>query len=225
MKYISITALIVTAFTQIACKNMMGDSSPDGVVSKTTLSPAARKKLPPAPLTGPEADSTVTHSEFAKRTTYKSGNEVWENTALASKPTPAKRLEIDTNTQRGILYVENQVAMDFPLTTGRAGKRTPKGSFSITQKQAAKRSTLYGSFVDRKNRIVRGGVRVTDRRPSGTRFRGAKLPYWMRFNGSVGLHQGGVHRVPASNGCVRVPPEVAPLLFNRLSKGADVIVR
>ncbi len=217
--------LLTVAVVQTACKSFMTDPADEGVVTKTTLAASARKKLPASPTEGSEADPTVTHQEFVQRSTYQAGNELWQNATLASKPTSAKRLEIDTKTQRGILFVEEKVAMDFPLTTGRAGKRTPKGVFTITQKQADKRSTLYGSFVDRRNRIVKGGVRVTDRRPRNTRFRGAKLPYWMRFNGSVGLHQGGVHRVPASNGCVRVPPEVAPVLFQRLSKGADVVVR
>ncbi len=229
MKKISLSLLLIASLGMVSCETFTAKNDVPqherGTVSATTLSKTAMARLPKELSDKSRKKKQPSHEQFVKDPTYIAGNELWQNPSRLSVKSP-KRLEIHTRTQRGMLYVGDQVAMDFPLTTGRAraDKRTPKGTFSVTEKVVNKRSTLYGSFVNSKNQIVRGGVRVTDRRPSGSRFRGAPLPYWMRFNGAVGLHQGNVHRYPASNGCVRVPKEVAPLLYQHMAKGARVTV-
>ncbi len=155
---------------------------------------------------------------------YRRNSQLWNKSTKTLKTDAPRRLVINTKTQRGRLYAGDQVVMDFPVTTGKAGKRTPKGTFSISEKIANKRSNLYGSFV-KKDRVVRSGVHVGDKRPKGSSFKGAKMPYWMRFNGSVGIHAGPLRNSPSSNGCVRVPSSVAPVIYKNMAKGGKIVVQ
>jgi hypothetical protein len=66
-----------------------------------------------------------------------------------------------------------------------------------------------------------------DRIPPGGRFVGAKMPYFMRLTyDGVGLHAGPipVPGSPASHGCIRMPHEVAPLLYRHVALGTPVTV-
>ncbi len=224
LRPLTLCASLTLASCQLIPKKSDVPEHEQGTVTRTTLSSSAMKHLPKELITEAPSKEKPSHKQFITKPTYIAGNELWENHTLTVRKDVPKRLEIHTRTQRGLLFVGDAVAMDFPLTTGKAGKRTPKGTFKVSEKKVDKSSTLYGSFVNSKNSIVRGGVRVTDRRPKGTRFRGAKMPYWMRINGPVGIHQGSVHRFPASNGCIRLPREVAPLLFKQLKSGSKVTV-
>ena len=60
---------------------------------------------------------------------------------------------------------------------------------------------------------------------AGATFRGTLMPYWMRFNGAIGMHTGVVQRDGASHGCVRVPEEACSVLFEKLAVGSKVIVK
>ncbi len=156
---------------------------------------------------------------------YRKNSELWNHSTKTLKTDAPRRLVINTKTQRGKLYAGDKVVMDFPVTTGKAGKRTPKGTFTISEKIADKRSNLYGSFVNSKNRVVKSGVHVADKKPKGSSFKGAKMPYWMRFNDSVGIHAGPLRNSPSSNGCVRVPSSVAPVIYKNMAKGGKIVVQ
>ncbi len=138
---------------------------------------------------------------------YRVNLKLWNSKTKKIKVKGARTLVIDTKTQRARLYAGKHLVMIFPVTTGKRGKSTPKGSFSITEKIVDKRSNRYG-YRDKKGRFI-----------------GARMPYWMRFNGAIGIHQGKLHSYPASNGCVRVSPVVASLLYNNMGKGSRVSVR
>ena len=164
--------------------------------------------------------------EFIASPNYRHSRDFWRGAAIEQHAPAQTRLLVLREEQRGRLYIKGQVAMDFPLCTGKPGKHeTPPGKFRISQKVREHRSTLYGAFVDSQSRIVKGGVRVTDSRPAGSHFKGAKMEYWMRFNGAIGLHEGNVYRERASHGCVRVPPEVAPILYEKMAVGSGIEVR
>ena len=138
-----------------------------------------------------------------------------------------KTVEIALREQRGLLLVDDAIAMDFPVATGRSSHPTPKGSYKILEKKKDPASNLYGRMVSGDGATV---VSDADTRahavPSGGRFVGAPMPYWMRMSTSgVGMHVGHVpgHR-PASHGCIRLKRETATELFALLDVGTPVKV-
>ena len=157
---------------------------------------------------------------------YRDSRDMWRGKALEQHNPKNSRVEILLSEQRGRLYINNQIAMDFPICSGRVGGyETPKGSFRITQKEREHRSSLYGSFVGAGDVVVRDDAKSSDKAPSGAHFKGALMPYWMRFNGAVGMHVGSVYRSGASHGCVRVPVEACRILYDKLAVGSVVIVK
>lgn len=168
----------------------------------------------------------ATFEEFVASGDYRSSRDMWRGAALDDYAPKDSYVEFLLDEQRGRLYIRNAIAMDFPICSGRfGGSETPKGTYTISQKVKDYRSNLYGAYVDSRNRIVKGGADSRQKGPEGTSFRGASMPYWMRFNGAIGMHVGNVYRDGQSHGCVRVPEEACSILFSKLSVGSKVIVR
>lgn len=167
-----------------------------------------------------------TFEEFIASPTYRTTRDFWRGGALAQYAPSRSRVEILLNEQRGRLYINNVIAMDFPVCSGReGGYETPRGRFRISEKKREHRSSLYGSFVNSSGDTVRRNVHSGSAAPSGSTFRGTLMPYWMRFNGAIGMHTGVVQRDGASHGCVRVPEEACSILFEKLAVGSEVIVK
>ena len=159
---------------------------------------------------------------------YRGSRDIWRGPAINQYAPSNTYVEVLLEQQRGRLYINNRVAMDFPLCSGRVGgMETPRGTFRISQKVRSEyRSNLYGSFVDaRTGSVVRSGASSSDAAPLGSVFKGAEMPYWMRFNGAIGMHVGAVHREGASHGCVRIPIEACSIIFDKVAVGTKVIVR
>lgn len=166
-----------------------------------------------------------TFEDFIASPEYRGSRDIWRGAALEQYDPQHSVVEVLLKEQRGRLYINGQIAMDFPVCSGRVGGReTPRGSFRITEKKRAYRSNRYGSFM-KDGRVVKGNVSVGDKAPAGAYFEGADMPYWMRFNGAIGMHVGNVHRQGASHGCVRVPQEACSILFAKLAPGSRVIVK
>lgn len=128
--------------------------------------------------------------------------------------------------QRAYLMVGEQVYIDTPISSGKRAGMTPTGTFKVTEKDIDHRSSKYGNFVDKKGRVVRAGIsREVDSAPSGTRYVGAPMKYFCRFNGAIGMHVGILPGYPASHGCVRLPEEIAPLIYEKVKLGTIVVVR
>lgn len=167
-----------------------------------------------------------TFEQFIASPNYRFSRDVWRGAAVEWYAPSQTRVEILLDQQRGRLYIKNQIAMDFPACTGKSGTHdTPKGQFRISEKKLEHRSTLYGSYVDAAGDVVKGGVHSSDKAPDGTTFRGTKMPYWMRFNGAIGMHTGTVLRDGDSHGCVRIPPEACSIIFEKTTVGTPVIVK
>ncbi len=171
--------------------------------------------------------SANSHESFKKRSDYRSGSEVYQNDKVYATANPSNtKIRVDLSDQRAQLLVgpEETVAIDTPVCTGRAGKRTPTGRYPITEKIVDKRSTIFGTTYY-KGRRVHGGDRRKYRGPRD-RYVGASLPYWMRMTGDgIGMHgSGSVHRSPSSSGCVRTPHEVIPKIYAKVKKGTPIIV-
>jgi lipoprotein-anchoring transpeptidase ErfK/SrfK len=148
------------------------------------------------------------------------------NKSLAETITPDNsRVLISIAKQRAYLIVGEEVYIDTPVSTGKRAGMTPTGSFKVTEKDPNHRSSLYGDFVDRKGRVVRGGISLkVDSAPSGTRYVGAPMKWFCRFAGPVGMHVGKLPGYPASHGCVRLPDDIAPLIYQKVKIGTPVDV-
>ncbi len=142
------------------------------------------------------------------------GRATMENTSLT----------VSLGRQRACLLVDGVVAIDTPVSTGKRRGLTPAGDYTIAEKLNEHRSNLYGDFVDREGRPVRSGVSTRiDAAPSGTVFRIVPVQYFMRLapNGVV-LHAGRLPGYAAADGAVRLPPDIAPLIHERVKPGTPV---
>ena len=167
-----------------------------------------------------------TFEDFIASPGYRMTRDYWRGKAIEQYNPAASRVEILLEEQRGRLFINDTIAMDFPVCSGRiGGHETPRGHFRITEKKREHNSSLYGSFVDARGNTVQSQVRSTDKAPSGSSFEGTLMPYWMRFNGAIGMHTGNIHRESDSHGCVRVPEEACSILFEKLAVGSEVIVK
>jgi lipoprotein-anchoring transpeptidase ErfK/SrfK len=145
----------------------------------------------------------------------------WRGEELSGSP----RIKINLSEQKAYFYKGDKLAGVSPVSTGRNGFRTPTGTYKIQQKNPSHRSNLYGAYVDAGGNVVRRDVDVRkDPRPSGTRFKGAPMPYFMRIHGGVGMHAGYVPNYPASHGCIRLPKHMAQAFFAHAPVGTTVQV-
>jgi hypothetical protein len=147
--------------------------------------------------------------------------------AIAGKPARGpKKIVVELDEQRAYFYRGNRVVQDSTISTGRKGYETPVGRYRVIQKDADHLSTLYGDYVDGRGRIVKANVDVRkDSRPRGTHFRGAAMPYFLRFTGAYGMHAGYVPRHRASHGCIRMPTRHARRFFDAAAIGTPVVVK
>jgi len=136
------------------------------------------------------------------------------------------RVLVSITKQRAYLFNGDDIAIDSPISSGKRAGMTPSGRFNVMEKDKDHRSSIYGDFKDRAGRTVRGGVSVRiDSAPSGTRFVGAPMLWFMRLTGDgVGMHVGILPGYPASHGCIRMPPQAAEMFFNKVKIGTPVEV-
>lgn len=128
--------------------------------------------------------------------------------------------------QRAYLMIGDKIVADAPVSSGKRGHSTPSGHFSVLEKDPNHHSSLYGDFVDSRGRVVRAGVSARiDSAPSGTRFAGAPMKWFLRLTGDgVGMHIGFLPGYPASHGCVRESAEGAKLFYDHAKVGTPVDV-
>ena len=133
---------------------------------------------------------------------------------------------VSLSKQRLYVSMGQEVAIDSPISSGKAARRTPSGSFTVLQKDPNHHSSVYGNYVDSQGRIVRGGVSaLIDAAPSGTHFEGAPMRWFMRLTWEgVGMHVGILPGYPASHGCIRLPSDVAEALYAKVTVGTPVRV-
>lgn len=169
-----------------------------------------------------------TYEHFKANPSYPKTSNVYRDASLLEKTHPANsKIIIDLSKQRGLLLNNGQVAMDYPVSSGKTEYETPPGNFKITEKIVDKRSNLYGKILNADGKVVKS---VADSRedevPEGGKFLGAPMTHWMRLtNDGIGMHQGRVPRYPASHGCIRTPGSVVPTVFEKVRIGTSVTIR
>jgi lipoprotein-anchoring transpeptidase ErfK/SrfK len=128
--------------------------------------------------------------------------------------------------QRAYLMIGEEIVADGPVSSGKRGHETPRGHFTVMEKDPNHHSSLYGDFVDRSGRVVRAGVSAhIDSAPSGTHFAGAVMKWFLRLTGEgVGMHIGILPGYPASHGCIRESVDGAKLFYDHAKVGTPVDV-
>lgn len=105
---------------------------------------------------------------------------------------------ISLDEQRAYVYRNGLRIGVGTISSGKKGKETPTGVFTILQKQKEHYSSLYDS---------------------------APMPFMQRLTwDGVAMHAGHLPGYPASHGCVRLPYEFARKLFEVTTNGMTVIV-
>ena len=138
---------------------------------------------------------------------------------------------ISLGQQRVYLKVGDEIAIDSPVSTGRKAGMTPLGSYVIVEKSANHSSNLYGKFVSESGGVVRSNVSAkTDTPPEGAKFVGAPMKWFMRLGKdkqdymALGMHAGVLPGYPASHGCIRLPEEIAKLIYQKAPLGTSVCI-
>lgn len=165
------------------------------------------KPVPPPPPSTPQPVATF--------------ESYWQGEGLEG----AASIVIKLSEQRAYFYRGDQLAGVSKISTGRRGFETPPGSYKVIQKDRHHVSNLYGDYVDATGGVVRKNVDVNkDPAPEGASFRGAKMPYFLRFHDGYGLHAGRVPNYRASHGCVRLPAFMARHFYENAAYGTPVRV-
>ena len=113
------------------------------------------------------------------------------------------------------------------VATGKEGHGTSTGTYRIMEKIEDKYSNKYGWIEDEFGNVVDGDAKVGDRVPKGMRYVPAPMPFWMRLTSyGIGMHGGLIPEPgkPASHGCIRLPKEFVPLVFDVVDVGTPVII-
>ena len=149
------------------------------------------------------------------------------NQSLLAQATPdSTHIVVSIPKQRAYLMVGDKIVADGPISSGKRGHETPRGHFSVMEKDPNHHSSLYGDFVDGRGRVVRAGVSAhIDSAPSGTHFAGASMKWFLRLTGEgVGMHIGILPGYAASHGCVRESVDGAKLFYDHAKVGTPVDV-
>ena len=144
----------------------------------------------------------------------------WDGDHIGGKPS----VKISIKEQRAYFYKSGMLVGISQLSTGREGLKTPTSQFSIIQKDINHVSTKYGDFVDDAGNVVMPNVSVDDKKPPGTHFKGAPMPFFMRIVDGVGMHAGYLPGYPASHGCIRESVDGAKLFYDHAKVGTPVDV-
>jgi lipoprotein-anchoring transpeptidase ErfK/SrfK len=107
-------------------------------------------------------------------------------------------LVIDLSKQRAMLYRNGVPIAASTVSTGRRGRETPRGVFTILQKKVVHRSRTYDD---------------------------APMPYMQRLTWKgVAMHAGRLPGYPASHGCIRLPKGFAKRLYGVTKIGTPVMI-
>lgn len=138
------------------------------------------------------------------------------------------RVKIDLDQQRLTAFRGDRQIGWCVVATGIEGHSTPPGTFRISEKVVDKYSTIYGVIKDADGFTINGDARRgRDPVPKGGEFVPAPMPYWQRLTSyGIGMHGGPIPQPgePASHGCIRMPFDFAPLLFEATELGTPVKV-
>jgi hypothetical protein len=125
----------------------------------------------------------------------KPGQFIW---APAAAPAGPMVMVVSLDRQQAYVYRNGVRIGVSTVSTGKKGKETPTGVFTILQKKEEHYSNLYNS---------------------------APMPFMQRLTwDGIALHAGNLPGKPASHGCIRLPLAFAKALFGETSMGMTVVI-
>jgi lipoprotein-anchoring transpeptidase ErfK/SrfK len=146
----------------------------------------------------------------------------WEGDDVPGRP----KIVVHLSEQKAYFYKGRHLVGQTVISSGKPGFSTPPGHYSVTQKDKGHVSSEFGDYVDKAGKVLKSNIdNRKDERPPGAHFDGARMPYFMRFRGGYGMHEGYVPPYAASHGCIRLPKGMARHFFNAAHEGTPVIVK
>jgi lipoprotein-anchoring transpeptidase ErfK/SrfK len=135
------------------------------------------------------------------------------------------KIVVHIGEQKAYFYKGKHLVGETTVSTGKPGFSTPPGHYTVLSKDASHVSTIFGDYVDDYGNVVSSNIDSRkDRRPKGSHFDGARMPYAMFFRGGYAMHQGYVPPFAASHGCIRLPGQMAVRFFESAPVGTPVTV-
>jgi lipoprotein-anchoring transpeptidase ErfK/SrfK len=146
----------------------------------------------------------------------------WNDEGAPGSP----RIVVHIHEQKAYFYKGKHLVGLSTVSTGKPGFSTPPGHYKVVSKDRDHYSSQFGDYVDKYGDVVKSNIDVRkDRRPPGTHFDPAQMPYCMHFNGGYAMHEGYVPPYAASHGCIRLPKGMAAHFYNAAPEGTPVIVK
>lgn len=168
------------------------------------------------------------YEQFVMRSrNYPTVMEIYLDDALLERADEKCPIVICLGQQRGRLYVDNQVAADWPVSTGADTHPTPTGPYRVRFKEKEHASNRYGKMYNAEGKCIDNNADAfTQQIPEGGRFEGSAMPNWMRLTSDgVGMHTGKVVAGKRlSHGCIRLPHMISTMLFDIVEYGTRVII-
>jgi hypothetical protein len=149
--------------------------------------PPAKKPAAPPSLQGATVHQAVTK--------MKPGEFLWAPEVAPEGPVV---IVVSISRQRAYAYRNGVLIGISTASTGKKGKETPTGVFTLLQKNVDHKSNLYNN---------------------------APMPYMQRLTwDGIAMHAGNLPGYPASHGCIRLPLSFAQKLYGITQLGLTVIV-
>jgi len=146
----------------------------------------------------------------------------WRGDHVSGRP----KIVVQVSEQRAYFYKGKRVVGISTVSTGKRGFDTPPGHYHVIEKDKNHVSSEFGDYVNPAGDVIKSNIDVRkDSQPAGTHFDGARMPYFLRFNGGYGMHAGYVPRFRASHGCIRLPARMARHFYENATEDTPVIVR
>jgi hypothetical protein len=136
--------------------------------------------------------SAITSADIGR---LKPGEFIWAPEAAPAGPMV---MVVSLDRQQAYVYRNGLRIGVSTVSTGKKGKETPTGVFTILQKKQEHYSNLYNN---------------------------APMPFMQRLTwDGIALHAGNLPGRPASHGCIRLPMAFAKALFAETEKGMTVVI-
>ena len=137
-----------------------------------------------------------------------------------------RRIVIDTELQQAHYYIAGRRVGWSTISSGKAGKDTPKGVFPIITKDEDHISSTYGSVVDAAGNTLIDNYTKGEPMPPGGIYKGAAMNFGMQLTwGGIWMHEGIVTSAPESHGCIRLPRRMAKIFFENTPVGTPVEIK
>jgi hypothetical protein len=120
-----------------------------------------------------------------------------------------RRIVIDLKKQQLSYEVGPQVILTFPVSTGKAGDRTPKGTFAVESKSLKAWSAAHGLWMPYWLNFYKGKYGIHE------------LPIWPSGYQETAAHLG----TPVSHGCVRLGIGPAKQIYDLAEVGTPVLIQ